>query len=253
MKKLFGPKYFGTLNELRVKIQTTYPSIRLHVPMSSFGNIDSMLLLPVAEGDTEEHNLYRVAEFERYIKNNNLLSQGLESLTERSLEAKVVDPDIECRDKTFLIYCAPNAGMYELMVMSDPKVIETYQRNGIYVILWNYRGYGYSMGTPTLENIISDAHNLVKLVKHGFGASKVIVYGRSIGGHPTKSLCNKVDMAIIDRSFSSISFVPRIIFGQKWVQFAYDLFIDNYQVNVKEVMSSRSQKVLLVDPCVTLN
>lgn len=249
-KKMFGAKQFGTLNELRVGMQVAYPSVRLQVPMSSFGTVDCMLLLPHRQDDTDMQTEMRITDMERYIRDNQLLSQYLETIDDASLRTKVTKPEVECREKTFVIYCPPNAGMYELMTMSDSQVIETYQKNGMYVLLWNYRGYGYSIGAPGMENIISDCQNLVKFVKSGFGAEKVVVYGRSIGGHPTKSVVNKVDLVIIDRSFSSISFVPRIIFGQQWVQFAYDLFIDNYQTNVKQVIESHTHKILLVDPCV---
>lgn len=250
LKRMFGPKQFGTLNELRVTMQMNYPSIRMQVLISAVGTIDCMLLLPSRQNDTDSDNEIRINDIERYIRDNQLLSETLESVSESMLESKIISPVVECRGKTFLIYCSPNAGTYELMVLSDTKVIETYQKNGIYVLLWNYRGYGYSMGSPSMENIVSDCHNLTKLVKYGFGAEKIIVYGRSLGGHPTKSLSDKADLLIIDRSFSSISFVPRIIFGQRWVQFAYDMFIDNYQVNVQQVIESLSNKILLVDPCV---
>lgn len=229
-----------------------YPSVRMQVPTSAFGAVDCMLILPYREGDTEMQTERRVTEMERYIRDNQLLSQNLESLSDSQLKAKVIRPEVETRGKTFVIYSLPNAGIYELMTMSDSQVIDTYHKNGMYMLLWNYRGYGQSVGSPGMENLISDANNLVKLAKEGFGAGKLVAYGRSIGGHPTKSLANKADLLIIDRSFSSISFVPRIIFNQRWVQFAYDLFIDNYRTNVKEIIESQTEKVLLIDPCVII-
>ena len=132
-------------------------------------------------------------------------------------------------------------------------MIETFQRKGFYVFVWNYRGYGCSTGIPTMENIISDGKNLMRLLRSGFGASKVIVYGRSLGGHVAKSLVNESDLIIADRSFSSISLVPRIIMGPRWVQYAYDLMIDNYQMNIRKIMESSTPKILMVDPCVVSN
>ena len=75
---------------------------------------------------------------------------------------------------------------------------------------------------------MEDGLNLAKLIKHGLGASKLYVYGRSLGGHVAKALAYESDFLIIDRSFSSISMVPRLVMGHACVQFVYDLLIENF-------------------------
>lgn len=252
LRQVFGPKHFGTMNELRIDFQMNYPSIRLSIQTSSSSTIDAMLILPHKEGETEEETERRLTQMKRYVKDNKLTSMSLKDLTGHQIESKLFNPDSECRGKSFVLYCGPNAGVYELMSLSDSQVIDIYQKSGIYMLVWNYRGFGYSTGSPGMENIVNDCNSIHKLLKYGFGAEKIAVYGRSLGGHAAKSMAEKADLLIIDRSFSSISFVPRIIFGAKWVQCGYDLFIDNYQTNVKEVINSASHKVLMVDPCVIL-
>ncbi len=40
--------------------------------------------------------------------------------------------------------------------------------------------------------------------------------------------------------------------GQWWTQFAFDLAVDNYQMNVNEVMQAPCSKIILVDPTVKI-
>lgn len=247
---LFSPKEFGTLNELRIDFQTNYPSIRLSIKTTSSSTIDALLILPERRGETDLDTEHRVNQLEKFVKDNRLNNIFLRDLTGPKLESRLAYPTNECKGKNILLYCGPNAGVYELMSLSDSQIIDTYRKNGMYMLVWNYRGYGYSTGSTSMENIVSDCHNIHKLLKFGFGADKIAVYGRSLGGHAAKSMADKADMLIIDRSFSSISFVPRVIFGMKWIQMGFDFFMDNYQLNVKEVINSKCQKVLLVDPCV---
>ena len=247
---LFSDKPFGTLHELRAEFHLAYPSLRLLVPVDALGTLDCLLILPHKEQDSETDSEERVLALERVVAESRLLGDSLSRQTDEQLRAKRTKLTCEASGKPWVIFCLPNAGLYELMVLSDRSMIETYQRKGFYVLLWNYRGYGHSSGLPTMENLITDGQNLMRLVRLGFGASKVIVYGRSLGGHATKALVDDADLVVIDRSFSSISLVPRLLMGARWVQYAYDLMIDNYHLNIRKLMASRTPKILMVDPCV---
>lgn len=250
---MFSAKEFGTLDELRFEFAAAYPAVRLRVPIDVLGTVDSLLVLPHKEHSSEADTEARILDFEKSLHESRLVSEYLASQSQATLREKMGKSPNEIQGKPFAVFCLPNAGLYELMILSDRKIIDSYQKKGYCVLIWNYRGYGHSTGFPSMQNLISDGAEILKLVKHGFGASKVVVYGRSIGGHVAKSLVDEADLVIIDRSFSSISLVPRIIFGQRWVQCAYDLMIDNYEMNVRKVMESETPKILLVDPCVALN
>jgi hypothetical protein len=81
---------------------------------------------------------------------------------------------------------------------------------GINVIAWNYRGYGRSTGSPSPNNLKLDVEAVREYVvkKLGF-IGKLGVYGRSLGGIPSSYLANKVQMAIVDRSFSNFKDMAR--------------------------------------------
>ena len=68
-----------------------------------------------------------------------------------------------------------------------------------------------------------------------------------MGGHIAKALSNSVDLIILDRTFSSISLIPRFDFG--WIgQKVFDLVIDNYKINCRSLLETDSKKIILYDP-----
>lgn len=74
---------------------------------------------------------------------------------------------------------------------------------GINVMIWNYRSYGRSHGSPDPFNIRNDAETVLRYMREHLGISgKMGVYGRSLGGIPTTHLGDKVQMIIVDRTFS---------------------------------------------------
>jgi len=75
----------------------------------------------------------------------------------------------------------------------------------INVFVWNYRGYGRSSGMTTPSYLRKDAETVLDFVKNKLGfVGKIGVYGRSLGGISSSYLANKVEMAIIDRSFGNL-------------------------------------------------
>lgn len=66
-------------------------------------------------------------------------------------------------------------------------VARLYHRAGTNLLVIEFRGYGASNGTPTFENLISDAKTAVALAhalldERGFGANRFVM-GRSMGAH----------------------------------------------------------------------
>ena len=79
------------------------------------------------------------------------------------------------------------------------------------VFVWNYRGYGRSNGKPTPEILRSDVDEIYAFLRSpeiGF-RGPIGIYGRSLGGIPASHLAQKVDMAIVDRSFASLDQIAR--------------------------------------------
>jgi hypothetical protein len=81
---------------------------------------------------------------------------------------------------TVMIICTPNATSYEVFAYSD-KWIEYYLESGINVFLWNYRGYGKSQGTVSIDNIKKDAECVSDFLKKYYKFNKIGVHGISIG------------------------------------------------------------------------
>ena len=57
-----------------------------------------------------------------------------------------------------------------------------YLRHKIEVLLWNYRGYGFTPGTPNFTNIKVDAECMVEYIRKLNRWNKIAVHGISMGG-----------------------------------------------------------------------
>ena len=63
-----------------------------------------------------------------------------------------------------MILCGPNA-MNAEQVMYTADLLDFYVENGINLMVYNYRGYGLSQGTPTMKNIRQDAETIAMYVR----------------------------------------------------------------------------------------
>ena len=102
--------------------------------------------------------------------------------------------------------CNPNAMNYQGMVNQPHAYYLRYFLNkGNNVFVWNYRGFGQSKGSPTPNRLQADSDMILKYCKETLNLTgKFAVYGRSLGGVATTHLSGKVDMIIVDRTFSSL-------------------------------------------------
>jgi len=97
---------------------------------------------------------------------------------------------------------------------------------GSSVLLYDYRGYGLSTGTPTVKGILQDGLTVYDYAhKHlGYPANKILLYGESIGTGVTCNLaCNRGCAAVILQSgIASLPAVGRAVFPLLW---AYPDFV----------------------------
>ena len=63
-----------------------------------------------------------------------------------------------------MIFCGPNA-MYAEQSQYDSDMLTFYIENGINVLIYNYRGYGLSEGSPTISNIRKDSEIVAMYVR----------------------------------------------------------------------------------------
>lgn len=206
-------KYFmyndtvGTIDEMRAQLELNFIAKNFKVNVGSKSRkvfIDAMLLIPVPT------NLQNLTQDEQIAKGRLYLSKIFSSTSDLSSENLMTelqeeDEDFEkiSVDKLAFIN-QPNAALYELMCY-ETRLVDLFLDQNVGVLLWNYRGYGRSEGTPKFGNMVKDARKLLKVVKERLNYQELCVYGRSLGGHVAKGLSFEADLVILDRTFSSIS------------------------------------------------
>lgn len=81
---------------------------------------------------------------------------------------------------TLLIYFHTSAGTINLMWKYILDAISQLFPN-IKIITYDYRGYGFSTGYPTIENTCLDAKSITEYLVRKHKAKHLILYGRSMG------------------------------------------------------------------------
>ena len=107
------------------------------------------------------------------------------------------------KDMPTILVCNPNAMYYQHMV-NHPHAfyLRFFLNRNINVMLWNYRGYGLSNGTPDPYNVKTDSEVILQFMKDTMKLKgKFGAYGRSLGGLATTHLADKLNLIIADRTF----------------------------------------------------
>ena len=101
-------------------------------------------------------------------------------------------------------------GNGESVVTTDARMEWLASTFGIDVVCIDYRGYGFSDGTPGVDAILEDAVRAYDAVVDTAG-TRVIVFGRSIGTAPALHLAasRPVDALILEAPFPSIRAVVK--------------------------------------------
>jgi alpha/beta superfamily hydrolase len=108
--------------------------------------------------------------------------------------------------RSVVLFCNPNAGYYEFTYFQS-EWLEFYTAQGIDVLLWNYRGFGKSTGTPQLSELVEDGVCLIKFIKSHKNYQKIGIHGESLGGCIAIQIAAASECAFLcaDRTFSNIS------------------------------------------------
>lgn len=79
---------------------------------------------------------------------------------------------------------------------------------GLSVVLYDYRGYGQSNGTPSEEGIYVDIESVVNYLKteKGFTENQMVMYGRSLGGAVASYAATKFSVSglVLDSAFKNL-------------------------------------------------
>lgn len=145
---------------------------------------------------------YQRADFFSRFKAEEIFLKGNDGV---QFDCAFIRPEEVRKENVAVVYCCPNGGYFEY-IYYQTDWIEFYLQLNLPLFLWNYRGYGTSLGKPTSDNLIKDGIKLVEYVKEVRGYNKIILHGESLGGALASSIAsiNNVDILIADRTFSNI-------------------------------------------------
>ena len=138
----------------------------------------------------------------------------------------ISDKEIEKENRKLFFFCGPNGGPYEII---SEKKIKFYLDRGIDVLLWNYRGYGFSKGRASFRKCKNDVLKVFDsgITKHQY--NMIAVGGYSIGGVAATHLAvnRRIDVLISDRNFASISKIAYCFSFGKILKFLSYFFLIN--------------------------
>ncbi len=113
-----------------------------------------------------------------------------------------------------ILFCHGNAGNISHRI----EVIYLFNKLGLNVFIFDYRGYGRSQGSPTEEGLYMDAQAAYKYLveKRNLKEESIVVYGKSIGANVAVELCSKVKTAAL---ISESAFTSALDMGKKLFPF----------------------------------
>ncbi len=100
-------------------------------------------------------------------------------------------------------------------------------REGYAIWTWDYRGYGGSEGDPDPQGVIDDGVAALDFAYQHRQGTRFIVWGQSLGGAvaPRSILKfehrHKIDLLILDSTFSSYKTVARQLFSKQWYSWPF--------------------------------
>lgn len=118
-------------------------------------------------------------------------------------------------DMPAVLFCHGNAS--NIATASHLETLRILHSLGLSVLIFDYRGFGQSSGSPTEEGTYRDAraawNHLV--ADRGFAAGEIIIWGRSLGGGIASYLAGQKKECralVLESTFSSIPAMARRLF-----------------------------------------
>ena len=152
-------------------------------------------------------------------------------------------------NKKLMIICGPNAEPYQ--IFSRNIELNKYLTKGIDVLCWNYRGYGFSTGKVTFDNIKSDINEIYEDIKKLNIYNAIGVHGISIGGVPCCYLAaqkKEICLLVSDRNFGQIECIAKQYALGKYLLFLYKLLFIPSSRTIGNYIESNALKIILNDP-----
>ena len=89
-------------------------------------------------------------------------SQGI--MNQMAEQETTFEDTIDYAGQPTMILCNPNAE-YAEQIQYNTDLLDFYIENGINVVVYNYRGYGLSQGTPSINKIKEDSETVAMYVR----------------------------------------------------------------------------------------
>ena len=111
-------------------------------------------------------------------------------------------------DKPLVLFCHGNAGSISHR-LDNLKLLN---KHGLSIFIFDYRGYGNSLGTTTEQGTYSDVRGAFRyLVQQGWSADRMIYFGRSLGAGVALQLALEQPPAalVLESPFTSVAAMGR--------------------------------------------
>jgi fermentation-respiration switch protein FrsA (DUF1100 family) len=143
-----------------------------------------------------------------------------------------------------VLFCHGNAGSREHRIDIAQSLVEM----GVSVLLFDYRGYGGSEGSPSEEGCYLDAEAAWRFAttSGGFAPEKIVAWGESLGGAVAVELARRqaVRALVTESAFASLADVARVHYPWLPVRWLLRMKFDN----VSKVGELRLPWLLLHSP-----
>ena len=115
-------------------------------------------------------------------------------------------------DRGTVLFCHGNAGNISHRLDS----VAVFHRLGLNVLIFDYRGFGWSEGTPDEEGTYRDAEAAYRHLREerGIDPDRIVIFGRSLGGAVAVELAGRVEAAglIAESTFTSTVEMGKLIY-----------------------------------------
>lgn len=140
-----------------------------------------------------------------------------------------------------LLFCHGNAVNISHLLDS----VQIFYRLGLSTLVFDYRGYGQSEGTPSEQGTYQDAEAAWRYLveQQGIELNRIIIYGHSLGGSVASWLGSQHPSAalVIDSSFTSVADVGAAVYRYLPVR-----LLSRFQYNTRENLQKVRSPVLII-------
>jgi len=111
-----------------------------------------------------------------------------------------------------VLFCHGNAGNISHRLES----VAVFHRLGLNVLIFDYRGFGWSEGSPDEEGTYLDAEAAYRHLREerGIAPERIVIFGRSLGGAVAIELARRAEAAalIVESTFTSAVDMGKLIY-----------------------------------------